>query len=253
MTQPNTLQNRALLLIISGGIAAYKCLDLIRRLRDEGARVRCVLTEGGSKFVTPMSVTALSGQEVALDMWGESGSRPLDHIRLSRESDLVVVAPATANLMAKMAQGLADDLASTVLLASDKPVMIAPAMNGAMWKNAATQANVATLRSRGIRFIGPATGAMACGEEGEGRMVESAEILEAVRAHFSAPGPLAGLRALVTSGPTFEPLDPVRFLGNRSSGKQGYAIATALARAGADVLLVTGPTALMEPVGVKTL
>ena len=243
------LATRRILLIITGGIAAYKSLDLIRRLREAGAGVRCVLTANGAKFVTPLSVAALSEHPVltALD------EDPMAHIRLSREADLVLVAPATANILAKMAHGLADDLASTVLLASNKPVMIAPAMNGQMWTHEATQANLALLQKRGIIIVGPDAGALACGEEGAGRMSEPMAILEKVAAHFAGSKPLSGLRALVTSGPTYEPLDPVRFLGNRSSGKQGHAIAAALARQGAETILVTGPTHQPDPIGVKTI
>ncbi len=249
----NSLHGRTILLIISGGIAAYKSLDLIRRLREVGARVRCVLTQAGAEFVTPLSVAALSEEPVFTDLFALSDGQAMAHIRLSRESDLVLVAPATANLIGKMAHGLADDLASAVLLANDKPLMIAPAMNGAMWSHPAVQANVATLRQRGVAVIGPGKGLMACGEEGEGRMVEVAAIVEAVTAHFAVSGPLAGKRVLVTSGPTYEPLDPVRFLGNRSSGKQGHAIAAALALSGAETILVTGPVALPDVSGVRTI
>ncbi len=249
----HSLHNRTILLIISGGIAAYKTPDLIRRLRDAGAQVRCVLTEGGAQFITTTSIAALSGENVHSEMFTAAGSTRIDHIHLTRESDLVVVAPATANLMARMAHGLADDLAATLLLATNKPVMIAPAMNSMMWQHPATQANVAILRKHGVMIVGPAKGSLACGEEGEGRMAEIADILTAVEKHFAKPGPLSGKRALVTSGPTYEPLDPVRFIGNRSSGKQGHAIAAALARQGAKVTLVTGPVTLPEPVGVKTI
>jgi phosphopantothenoylcysteine decarboxylase / phosphopantothenate---cysteine ligase len=248
-----TLHNRRILLIISGGIAAYKSLDLIRRLRDVGATVRCVLTQNGAKFITPLSVSALSQEPVYTDLWSLTDEAQMGHIRLSREADLVVIAPASANLIGKMAQGLADDLASTILLATDKPVLIAPAMNIMMWQNLAVQANVKTLLQRGLSFIGPASGMMACGETGEGRMAEPAEILAAVGAHFSTPGPLTGKRALVTSGPTHEPLDPVRFIGNRSSGKQGYAIAEALREKGAETILVSGPTSLPDPAGIKII
>lgn len=245
----NSLRRRRILLIISGGIAAYKSLELIRGLRKAGAAVRCVLTSGGARFVTPLSVSALSGEPVHSDLWAE----PMAHIRLSREADLVLVAPATANLMAKMAHGSADDLASAVLLASDKPIMIAPAMNVEMWRGMATQANVATLRMRGVKIVGPDCGVMACGEEGAGRLLEPAKILAEVVAHFSIIGALSGRRALVTSGPTFEQLDPVRYIGNRSSGKQGHALAEALARYGAETVLVAGPTHLPDPSGVKTV
>ncbi len=247
------LHNRSILLIISGGIAAYKGLDLIRRLREEGAQVRCVLTEGGAQFITPTSIAALTGEPVHTDMFPPEGSTRIDHINLTRQADLVVVAPATANIMARMAHGLADNLAAALLLATDKPVMIAPAMNVMMWRHPATQANVATLKKRGIVMVGPAKGAMACDEEGEGRMANVADILAAIEKYFSRPGPLTGRKALVTSGPTHEPLDPVRFIGNRSSGKQGHAIALALARQGAEVTLVTGPVTLPDPVSVKTV
>jgi phosphopantothenoylcysteine decarboxylase / phosphopantothenate---cysteine ligase len=247
------LHSRRILLIVSGGIAAYKSLELIRRLREQGARVRCVLTQGGAQFVTPLSVAALSEDKVYGDLWSLTDEQQMGHIRLSREADLVVVAPASANLIAKMAQGLADDLASTVLLATDKPVMIAPAMNVEMWDNPATQANIKTLQQRGIKLIGPGAGLMACGEEGMGRMSEPAEILKAIAEYFAISGPLAGKRALVTSGPTFEPLDPVRFIGNRSSGKQGHAIAEALYAKGAETILVSGPTNLPDPKGIETV
>lgn len=247
------LYNRRILLIISGGIAAYKSLDLIRRLKDEGASVRCVLTEGGAQFITPLSVSALSGEPVFTKLFSETDEQRFGHIRLSRETDLIVVAPASANLMAKMAHGLADNLASAVLLATNKPVLLAPAMNSAMWQSPAMQANMATLLSRGVKTIGPASGTLACGEEGAGRMSEVSDILAAIKEHFSVSGPLSGLHALVTSGPTYEPLDPVRFIGNRSSGKQGHAIAAALAAQGADVTLVSGPVALPDPANVKTV
>ncbi len=249
----NNLYNRSILLVISGGIAAYKSLDLIRRLKERGATVRCILTKGGAEFITPLSVTALSGEPVFTDLFSVTDEQKIGHINLSRESDLIVVAPASANLMAKMAHGLADDLASTVLLASNKPVMAAPAMNVMMWRHAATKANIKTLRERGIAFVGPGKGMMACAEEGEGRMAEVADILAAIEAHFESSGPLKGKRALVTSGPTYEPLDPVRFIGNRSSGKQGHAIAVELARQGAETILVTGPTQLPDPDGVTTV
>ncbi|MDD3288209.1 MAG: bifunctional phosphopantothenoylcysteine decarboxylase/phosphopantothenate--cysteine ligase CoaBC [Alphaproteobacteria bacterium] len=247
------LNEKRVLLVISGGIAAYKCLDLIRKLREGGATVRCVLTNGGAQFVTPLSLSTLSGEPVYSDLWALKDGQKISHIALAQEADIVVVAPATANLMAKMANGIADDLASTVLLATDRPILIAPAMNFLMWKNAATQANVAVLKKRGMKFVGPESGMMACGSSGEGRMSEVADILGAVTLFFSAALPLNGMRALVTSGPTYEPIDPVRFIGNRSSGKQGYAIAAELARLGAETVLVTGPTALAPPVGVKVV
>ncbi len=243
------LAGRRVLLIISGGIAAYKSLELIRRLRDRGASVRCVLTEAATRFVTPLSVAALSEDRVYQDLFSLTDESEMGHIRLSREADLVVVAPATANLMAKMAAGLADDLASTLLLATDKPVLIAPAMNTMMWSHAATQANLAALQSRGVLTVGPNAGDLACGEVGAGRMAEVPEILAAVEAALG-DGPLKGVRALVTSGPTHEPIDPVRVIANRSSGKQGHAVAAALARLGAEVTLVSGPVAIADPPGV---
>ncbi len=246
------LQGKQILLIVSGGIAAYKALELIRLLRSAGAEVRCVLTEGGAHFVTPLSLSALSEHKVYTDLWSLTDEAEMGHIRLSREADLIVVAPASADLIAKMANGFANDLASTVLLASDKPILIAPAMNPQMWNNPATQANNGVLRARGVRQIGPNAGDMACGETGWGRMSEPAEILEAIEAALG-PKKLAGLKALVTSGPTFEAIDPVRFIGNRSSGKQGHAIAAALQEAGAIVTLITGPVALPDPAGVKTV
>lgn len=236
-----------ILLIISGSIAAYKSLELIRRLRERGASVRCILTQGGAQFVTPLSVAALSEQPVYSDVFSLKDETEMGHIRLSREADLVLVAPASANLLASMAAGRADDLASTVLLATDKPVWAAPAMNAKMWEHAATQRNIAQLAADGVRILMPDAGMMACGEVGPGRMMEVAEIVSAIEAHFAVPGPLCGKHAVVTSGPTFEAIDPVRFLGNRASGKQGHAIAEALAAAGARVTLVTGPVALAAP------
>jgi phosphopantothenoylcysteine decarboxylase / phosphopantothenate---cysteine ligase len=257
------LDGKRILLIISGGIAAYKCLDLIRRLKERGARVRCILTEGGSKFVTPLSVAALSEEKVYTDLWSLTDEAEMGHIRLSREADLVVVAPASANILAKMAAGITDDLATTALLATDKPVMVAPAMNIMMWSHPATRANMATLESRGVLRIGPGVGDMACGETGSGRMSEPMEILAAIAGFFQkmasptqaleALGPLRGWRALVTSGPTHEPIDPVRYIANRSSGKQGHAIAAALARLGASVTLVSGPTQEPVPEGVSVV
>ncbi|MEX2298255.1 MAG: bifunctional phosphopantothenoylcysteine decarboxylase/phosphopantothenate--cysteine ligase CoaBC [Dongiaceae bacterium] len=244
------LAGKRILLVISGGIAAYKSLELTRRLRDRGARVRAILTRGGAEFVTPLSVAALTGDKVYQDLFSLTDESEMGHIRLSREADLVLVAPASADIMAKMAHGRADDLATTALLATDKPVMIAPAMNVEMWGHAATQANIATLEARGIRRIGPNPGDLACGEVGFGRMAEPAEIISAIENFFATGAPLAGKRALVTSGPTFEPIDPVRFLGNRSSGRQGHAIAAALARRGAATVLVSGPTAEPDPAGV---
>ncbi|MEX0808483.1 MAG: bifunctional phosphopantothenoylcysteine decarboxylase/phosphopantothenate--cysteine ligase CoaBC [Dongiaceae bacterium] len=245
------LAGKRILLVISGGIAAYKSLELTRRLRDRGASVRAILTRGGAEFVTPLSVAALTGDRVYQELFSLTDESEMGHIRLSREADLVLVAPASADIMAKMAQGRADDLATTALLATDKPVMIAPAMNVEMWGHAATQANIATLEARGITRIGPNPGDLACGEIGFGRMAEPAEIIAAIENFFATGAPLAGRRALVTSGPTFEPIDPVRFLGNRSSGRQGHAIAAALARRGASTVLVSGPTAEPDPAGVE--
>ena len=250
------MQGKRILLIVSGGIAAVKCPDLIRRLRERGAAVRCVLTRGGAQFVTPLSLSALSEDKVYSELFSLTDESEMGHIRLSREADLLLVAPATADILARMAAGIADDLATTALLATDTPVMVAPAMNVRMWEHAATRANMATLADRGVRCVGPVSGDMACGEYGEGRMAEVPEILAAVDAFFAegaAGRPLAGRSALVTSGPTHEPIDPVRFIANRSSGKQGHAIATALARLGAATTLVTGPVALADPAGVSVV
>jgi len=251
------LQGKRILLIISGGIAAFKALELIRRLRERGAAVRCVMTGAASQFVTPLSVAALSGDKVYSDLFSLTDEAEMGHIQLSRDADLLVAAPATASLMARMATGQADDLATTVLLATDKSVLVAPAMNVRMWQHPATQRNVAQLRADGVRFVGPEEGDMACGEYGPGRMAEPAAILAAIEAFFAAAageavqaGPLRGRRVIVTSGPTHEPIDPVRYIANRSSGKQGHAIAAAFAAAGADVLLVSGPVQLPDPPGV---
>lgn len=248
-----TLAGKRILLVIAGGIAAYKTLDLIRRLRERGAVVHCVLTKGGAQFVTPMALAALSEQPVYDDLFSLTEDNGMSHIRLSREADLVVVAPATANLLAKMATGLADDLASTLLLASDKPILVAPSMNVFMWKHPATQANLATVRSRGVLQVGPGSGDLACGETGDGRLAEVPQIVAAVEAALGASARLAGKRILVTSGPTYEPVDPVRFLGNRSSGKQGHAIAAAFQRLGGEVTLVSGPVSLPDPAGVTVV
>jgi phosphopantothenoylcysteine decarboxylase/phosphopantothenate--cysteine ligase len=245
------LAGKRILLVISGGIAAYKALELIRRLKDRGVAVRAILTRGGAEFITPLSVAALSGEKVFTDLFSLTDESEMGHIRLSREADLVVVAPASADLIAKMAAGLADDLATTALLATDKPVMIAPAMNTMMWQNAATLANIETLARRDILRVGPGAGDLACGEVGEGRMAEPAEILGAIEKYFRTGARLAGRVALVTSGPTYEAIDPVRFLGNRSSGRQGHAIAAALAALGADVHLVSGPASEPDPPGVR--
>lgn len=246
------LSGKHILLIIGGGIAAYKSLDLIRRLRERGATVTPVLTKAGAEFVTPLAVSALAGQKVYSDLFDLTDEAEMGHINLSRAADLVVVAPATADLMAKMAGGLANDLASTLLLATDKDVMIAPAMNVRMWDHAATQRNVRTLRGDGVIFVGPNDGDMACGEFGPGRMAEPLEIVAAIEQYFTA-GPLSGRRILVTSGPTHEPIDPVRYIANRSSGAQGTAIAAALHDLGAEVVFVTGPADAPRPSGVQVL
>lgn len=249
-----TLNGKRILLIISGGIAAYKSLELIRLIKKSGGDVRCILTNGGSQFITPLSVSSLSGEKCYTDLWSLTDEAEMGHIRLSREADLVVVAPASADIMARMAHGLANDLATTALLATNKPVMIAPAMNPCMWDNAATQDNISLLKKRGITVIEPAKGEMACGEEGTGRMTEAEDILKSISSFFLNDNkPLSGKNAVVTSGPTYEPIDPVRFVGNRSSGKQGHAVAIALAEAGANVTLVTGPVALPDPLNVKTI
>ncbi|MFN3461347.1 MAG: bifunctional phosphopantothenoylcysteine decarboxylase/phosphopantothenate--cysteine ligase CoaBC [Oceanibaculum sp.] len=247
------LAGKRILLIVSGGIAAYKSLELVRRLRERGAAVRCAMTASAEQFVTPLSLQALTEDKVYRDLFSLTDESEMGHINLSRQADLIVVAPATANILAKMAGGLADDLATTLLLATDKEVLAAPAMNVRMWTHAATQANLELLRQRGVRFVGPNEGDMACGEYGPGRMAEPLEIVAAIETYFGKDAPLAGRRALVTSGPTFEAIDPVRYIGNRSSGKQGHAIATALARAGAAVTLVSGPVALPDPAGVTVV
>jgi phosphopantothenoylcysteine decarboxylase/phosphopantothenate--cysteine ligase len=245
------LEGRRILLIVSGGIAAYKSLELIRRLRERGAAVRCVMTAAAKQFVTPLSVAALSEDKVYDDLWSLTDESEMGHIRLSREADLVVVAPASADLIARMAVGLADDLATTVLLASDKPILLAPTMNLAMWAHPATQVNLATLAARGVVRVGPGAGELACGEVGAGRMAEPLEIVAAIERLLAGDRRLAGRRALVTSGPTREPIDPVRYLSNHSSGKQGHAIAAALSALGADTVLVSGPTLEPPPFGVR--
>ena len=247
------LHGKRILLIVAGGIAAYKSLDLIRRLRERGASVRCVLTEAATQFVTPLSVSALSEDKVYGDLFSLTDEAEMGHIQLSRDANLVVVAPATANILAKMAHGIGDDLATAVLLATDKDTLVAPAMNVRMWEHAATGDNIAVLKSRGILFAGPTEGPMACGEFGEGRMIEPLEIVAAIETFFAASAPLAGRRAVVTSGPTHEAIDPVRYIANRSSGKQGHAIAGALAGLGAETVLVTGPTAEADPAGVTVV
>ena len=274
------LKGKRILLVISGGIAAYKALELIRRLRERGASVRCAMTKSAEQFVTPLSVAALSGEAVSGDLFSLTDEAEMGHIELSRDADLLVVAPATANILARMAAGQADDIATTLLLATDKPVLVAPAMNVRMWVHPATQRNVERLQQDGVAFIGPNDGEMACGEFGPGRMAEPLEIVAAIEAQFGRPLPkhltlvqpanntmgagkavetlkiaqdLKGKRAIVTSGPTHEAIDPVRYIANRSSGKQGHAIAAALAARGADVTLVTGPVNLPDPPGVKTV
>ena len=246
------LADTRVLLIIGGGIAAYKTLDLIRRLREAGAAVTPVMTRAAAEFVTPLSVAALAGEKVYSALFDLTDEAEMGHIQLSRVADLIVVAPATADLMAKMVQGRGDDLASTLLLATDTPVLVAPAMNVRMWQHPATQRNVQQLRGDGVRFIGPNDGEMACGEFGPGRMAEPLEILAAVKAALSN-GPLAGMHALVTSGPTHEPIDPVRYIANRSSGAQGTAIAAALRDLGAKVTFITGPAQIAPPSGVSVV
>ena len=246
------LQGKRILLIIGGGIAAYKSLDLIRRLKERGAAVRVVMTGAAQEFITPLSAGAIAGGHAYVDLFDSRTEFDIGHIRLARDTDLIIVAPATADLMAKMAGGHADDLASTVLLATEKPVLIAPAMNPRMWSNAATRRNLAQLVADGVSVVGPNAGEMAePGETGVGRMAEPLEIVAAVEAGFFARkqtvGPLSGRRVLVTAGPTHEPIDPVRYIANRSSGKQGFAIARAATAAGASVTLVAGPVALADP------
>ena len=252
--QPGSAAKRALL-IIGGGIAAYKSLDLIRRLRERGAIVRVVMTKAAQEFITPLSAGALAGEAAFVDLFDAVSEFDVGHIRLARDTDLIVVAPATADLIAKMANGLADDLASTVLLATDKPVLIAPAMNPHMWEHPATRRNVARLRADGISAVGPNAGEMAeRGEAGIGRMAEPTEIADAAMALFAPHArPLAGKHILITSGPTHEPIDPVRYIANRSSGKQGFAIARAAADAGAKVTLISGPASLSDPAGVNVI
>lgn len=247
------LNGKRVLLIVSGGIAAYKSLELVRRLRERGVAVRAILTRAGAEFVTPLSLSALTEDKVFSDLFSLTDEAEMGHIQLSRDADLLVVAPATADLLAKMATGRADDLASTVLLATDTDVLVAPAMNVRMWLHPATQANLKTLADRGVHQIGPNEGDMACGEYGPGRMAEPMEILAAIERALGGDAPLSRRRALVTSGPTHEPIDPVRYIANRSSGRQGHAIATALARLGAETILVSGPTRLSDPAGVRVL
>jgi len=249
-----------ILLVIGGGIAAYKAAELVRLIRRDGGSVTCVLTESGSRFVTPLTLAALSENAVHTTLWDLKNEVEMGHIRLSREADLVVVCPATADLMARMAAGMADDLATTLLLATDKPAMAVPAMNVRMWQHAATVANVATLRARGVHVMDPDEGAMACGEFGPGRLPEPEAIMAAIReklaaipADLAAPGTLAGKHVLITAGPTHEPIDPVRYIANRSSGRQGFALAAAAAQAGARVTLIAGPVVLPTPPGVHRI
>ena len=249
------MAERSVLLIVGGGIAAYKSLILVRELARRGVSVRAILTRAGAEFVTPLSLGSLTGDKVYTDLFDLTDEAEMGHIELSRSADLVVVAPATADLMAKATQGLANDLASTAILATDKPVLYAPAMNVRMWEHPATRRNLQTLVDDGALVVGPGEGDMACGEYGPGRMAEPEEIADAVEGFFvrAGGGPLAGRRILLTAGPTVETLDPVRYIANRSSGKQGYAIAAALAGLGADVVMVTGPTSLKPPAGVETI
>ncbi|OHC73989.1 MAG: bifunctional phosphopantothenoylcysteine decarboxylase/phosphopantothenate synthase [Rhodospirillales bacterium RIFCSPLOWO2_12_FULL_58_28] len=247
------LNGKNILLIVTGGIAAYKSLELVRILRSRGCSVRCILTKSGREFITPLSLAALSGQKVYEDLFSLTDESEMGHIRLAGDADLILVAPATANILAKTACGIADDLATTVLLAADGPVMTAPAMNVKMWKNPATRANLETLKRRGVLQVGPEEGEMACGETGMGRMAEPAAIAAAVERCLQGVGRLSGKSALVTSGPTHEAIDPVRYIANRSSGKQGHAIAEALARMGAETILVSGPTHEPDPSGVLVL
>lgn len=247
------LQGKRILLIVSGGIAAYKALELVRRLRERGAEVRAILTKGGAEFITPLSLSALTEDRVYSDLFSLTDEAEMGHIQLSRAADLLVVAPATADILAKMTAGIADDLATTALLATDKPVLVAPAMNVRMWQHAATQENIVRLRERGVHIVGPNEGPMACGEFGPGRMAEVMEIIAAIERRLGTAGALAGRKALVTSGPTHEPIDPVRYIANRSSGRQGHAIAEAFAAAGAETLLVSGPVSLDDPPGVRVI
>jgi phosphopantothenoylcysteine decarboxylase/phosphopantothenate--cysteine ligase len=251
----DTLRGRRVLLIIGGGIAAYKCLDLARRLKERGANVRAIMTEAATQFVTPLSVGAITGERVFTGLFDLADENDIGHIRLARDTDLIIVAPATADLIARMANGLADDLATTALLATDRPVLIAPAMNPRMWSHKATLRNVAQLREDGIIVVGPNSGSMAERDEsGWGRMAEPLEIAAAAEGIFvPATGSLTGKRVLVTSGPTHEPIDPVRVLANRSSGRQGHAIARAAAEAGAEVVLVSGPVSIPDPEGVRVV
>jgi phosphopantothenoylcysteine decarboxylase/phosphopantothenate--cysteine ligase len=247
------LQGKRILLIIGGGIAAYRSLELIRRLREAECGVSVIMTAAAAEFVTPLSASSLAGEKTHTDLFDLVAETEIGHIQLSRSADLVVIAPATADLLAKLAAGIANDLASTVLLATDKPVVAAPAMNVRMWFHAATQRNLARLRADGVEFVGPEEGAMACGEFGMGRMAAPEDILAAVEGKLAARGPLSGRKVLVTAGPTREAIDPVRYLSNQSSGKQGYAMAAAAAALGADTVLVSGPVSLPAPAGARRI
>ena len=247
------LDDKRILLVVTGGIAAFKALELVRLIKANGINVRVVLTKSGSKFVTPLSIQALTEDKVYTELFSLTDESEMGHIQLSRDADLILVAPATANILAKMRAGITDDLASTVLLATDKPVLVAPSMNVRMWEHEATQDNIGVLIKRGVEVLGPDVGAMACGEFGAGRMCEPDEIVKQVLSFLSFNKSLKGKTALVTSGPTLEPIDPVRFISNRSSGKQGYAMAAALSKHGAKTTLVTGPTNLKDPLGVKVI
>ncbi|MEO1657985.1 MAG: bifunctional phosphopantothenoylcysteine decarboxylase/phosphopantothenate--cysteine ligase CoaBC [Pseudomonadota bacterium] len=254
MTESATVESRRVLLIVGGGIAAYKALELARELGRRGIAVPSVLTAGGAQFITPLALSGLTGERCYTDLFSLTDELEMGHIELSRSADLLLVAPATADLMAKPANGLANDLASTVLLATDKPVLYAPAMNVRMWEHPATQRNVAQLEADGASIVGPMIGAMACGEFGPGRLAEPLDIANAAEAMLPPPsGALSGKHIVITAGPTYEPLDPVRFVGNRSSGKQGYAIAAACRKAGADVTIISGPVSLQQPSGCKVI
>jgi phosphopantothenoylcysteine decarboxylase / phosphopantothenate---cysteine ligase len=245
------MNGKHILLGVTGGIAAYKSPDLVRRLIDRGAEVQVVMTAGAREFVAPLTFQAVSGREVRTDLWDETAERAMSHIELARWADLILVAPATADFLAHLTHGLADNLLGTICLASAAPVAVAPAMNRLMWSNAATQANVAQLRARGVHVFGPDSGGQACGETGEGRMMEPADIAAAAFAVLPAEGPLEGRKVLITAGPTRERIDPVRFISNRSSGKMGYAVAQAARERGAEVVLVSGPVNLNAPPGVR--
>lgn len=247
------MSGKRILLGVTGGIAAYKSPDLVRRLIERGAEVQVVMTAGAREFVAPLTFQAVSGREVRSDLWDESAERAMSHIELARWADLVLIAPATADFLAQLSHGMADNLLNTICLATDAPLAVAPAMNRLMWANAATQANVAQLRARGIHVFGPDSGSQACGETGEGRMMEPADIAAAAFAVLPAEGPLKGRKVLITAGPTRERIDPVRFISNRSSGKMGYAVAQAARDRGAEVVLVSGPVNLHAPPGVKRI